>query len=217
MAGQCSAPGRGHRTGYEPSVLKAPHRRSETDTSRTRPGRGPRWTTLTTGRVAPGRRIAVPTSPGAGHRSRCPRHRRSSHRGKFERPRTLTSGSVGPKTQTAEQEPSSRPSFPQAGQKVTTAISAAPPRLSPGLGHESTASRKWASTGGLAEGRLPPAGPIDGRRYSQWPPNESVTKYPNIANIAFYQHFCERTTGFEPATLTLAKWGTVLVLKSLSH
>jgi hypothetical protein len=26
---------------------------------------------------------------------------------------------------------------------------------------------------------------------------------------------CERTTGFEPATLTLAKWGTPLVLKSL--
>ena len=23
VAGQCSAPGRGHRTGYEPSVLKA--------------------------------------------------------------------------------------------------------------------------------------------------------------------------------------------------
>ena len=27
--------------------------------------------------------------------------------------------------------------------------------------------------------------------------------------------FLERTTGFEPATLTLAKWGTVLVPKSL--
>ncbi len=50
-------------------------------------------------------------------------------------------------------------------------------------------------------------GRIDGRRSSHWLPNETATKYPNIANIVPHQHFSERTTGFEPATLTLAKVG----------
>ena len=87
--------------------------------------------------------------------------------------------------------------------------------------------RAWAKSQALAvipNGRLSerwrkPTGtvvkPIDGRRYSQWLPDETPAKYPDVANIASHQHFCERTTGFEPATLTLARWGDVLVLKSI--
>ena len=44
-------------------------------------------------------------------------------------------------------------------------------------------------------------------RSSHWLLNETAAKCPNIANIVPHQHFSERTTGFEPATLTLAKVG----------
>ena len=47
--------------------------------------------------------------------------------------------------------------------------------------------------------------PIDRSRYSQWLPNETLAKYPSVANIVPHQHFSERTTGFEPTTLTLAR------------
>ena len=43
---------------------------------------------------------------------------------------------------------------------------------------------------------LATAGPIDSRRYSQWLPNETPAKYPNVANIVPHQHSSERTTVF---------------------
>jgi hypothetical protein len=53
--------------------------------------------------------------------------------------------------------------------------------------------------------RLRPIRPIDRCRYSYRLPNETAAKCVNITNLACHQHFCERTTGFEPATLTLAR------------
>jgi hypothetical protein len=87
--------------------------------------------------------------------------------------------------------------LPPGGAAVTPVMDCRPPSSSLGWG---TRSAFLSMAGTEAVARQPRA--TVRNRSSHWLPEGPQLGSFSLTNIALYQHFCERTTGFEPATLT---------------